>query len=322
MAPTPSRRTPLSLLITGLAGAWSAAQEESRRPGERWGLILMVTSAASFALMAALAKKLLPDTPTQAVVLSRSLLMTAIFVVAARRQHLPLIGSRPAVLLLRGLLGYCALSCYFYSVQHLPLGDAVLLQYSHPLFIAAIAPWFLKERTSRSHWPLVLVATIGVALIVGPSGDLRGQAFVGLLGSAFAGLAYMAVRQLSRSEHPLTILVWFPAASIPFSLVASIAAGRAALPRGWFDVMGHLAVTATALIGQWTLTQGLARVAAAGATAVTMTGPVFGLLFGLVLFGTVPTAWSLLGTAIVTIALVLLTKGPSPVPVVADHKRH
>ncbi len=314
MAPPSPRRTPLTLLITGIAGAWSAAQEESRRPGERWGLILMVMSAASFALMAALAKKLLPDTPTQAVVLSRSVLMTAIFVVAARRQHMPLIGSRPFVLLLRGLLGYSALSCYFYSVQHLPLGDAVLLQYSHPLFIAAIAPWFLKERTARGHWPLVLLALLGVTLIVGPSGDLRGQALVGLTGSVFSGLAYIAVRQLSRTEHPLTILVWFPAASIPFSLAASIAAGRAALPRGWLDVVGHLAVTAAALIGQWTLTQGLARVDAARATAVTMTGPVFGLLFGLALFGTVPTALSLLGTAVVTIALVMLTKRPALAP--------
>src|SRR6185436_5851899 len=105
-------------------------------------------------LMAAVAKKLLPTTPMQSVVLSRGVLMTATFVTLARRQGVPILGNNPAMLLVRGLLGYGALSCYFWSVQHLPLGDAVLLQYSHPVFVAAIAPFVLSEPTGRWHWPL------------------------------------------------------------------------------------------------------------------------------------------------------------------------
>jgi hypothetical protein len=128
-----------SLLLTGLADVRSAVTDEARRPGDRFGLQLMVVSAAAFAAMAAFAKKFLPDTPTQAVVLSRGILMTAMFVTMARRRRVPIVGANPPMLLLRGLLGYAALSCYFWSVQHLPLGDAVLLQYSHPVFVAGIA---------------------------------------------------------------------------------------------------------------------------------------------------------------------------------------
>ena len=65
-----------SLLLTGLADVRSSVSEQSRRPGDRFGLILMIVSAACFALMAAVAKKLLPHTPMQAVVLSRGVLMT------------------------------------------------------------------------------------------------------------------------------------------------------------------------------------------------------------------------------------------------------
>ena len=297
-----------SLLLTGLADVRSALQEESRRPGDRFGLILMVVSAACFALMAAVAKRLLPTTPMQAVVLSRGILMTATFVILARRQGVPILGHNPPVLLLRGLLGYGALSCYFWSVQHLPLGDAVLLQYSHPIFVAAIAPFFLREVTGRWHWPLVLAALAGVALIVGPAGNLRGPALVGLCGSMLSGLAYMAVRRLSKSEHTLTILIWFPLATIPLSLAATIHAGRSAIPSGAAEVVGHLLIYATALLGQVTLTEGLARAGAARATAVTMTGPVFGLLFGWMLFGTTPSVESVVGTAIVIAAVVLLAR--------------
>jgi drug/metabolite transporter (DMT)-like permease len=298
-----------SLLITGLADVWSAVREGPRRPGDGFGLQLMVVSAAAFALMAAFAKWLLPDTPTQAVVFSRGVLMTTVFVAAARLQRVRILGTRPGLLLLRGLLGYAALSCYFWSVQHLPLGDAVLLQYSHPVFVAAIAPLLLPEPTGRWHWPLVLAALAGVGMIVGPSGTLRGPALVGLGGAAFSGLAYLTVRRLSRTEHPLTILVWFPAASVPPSLVAAIHAGRASLPHSPREVIGHLAVFSAAIVGQFTLTHGLVRAGAARATAVTMTGPVFGLLFGWLIFGTRPGAWSVVGTALVMGAIILLASG-------------
>jgi len=297
-----------SLLLTGLADVRSAVQEESRRPGERFGLVLMVVSAACFALMAAIAKRMLPDTPMQAVVLSRGVLMTATFVTLARRQGVPVIGRQPFMLLLRGLLGYGALSCYFWSVQHLPLGDAVLLQYSHPIFVAAIAPFFLHEATGRWHWPLVLAALLGVSLIVGTAGHLRGPALVGLAGSMMSGLAYMAVRKLSKTEHTLTILVWFPLATIPLSLIATIHAGRAAVPRSGLEVASHVLIFGSALLGQYTLTLGLARAGAARATAVTMTGPVFGLLFGWLIFGTPPAPVSVAGTIVVIAAVVLLAR--------------
>jgi len=297
-----------SLLLTGLADVWSSVSEQARRPGERFGLALMVLSAACFALMAAIAKRLLPHTPMQSVVLSRGILMTATFVFLARRQGVDILGKNPAMLLGRGLLGYAALSCYLWSVQHLPLGDAVLLQYSHPIFVAAIAPFFLREQTGRWHWPLVLAAMAGVALIVGPAGHLRGPALIGLTGSMMSGMAYMAVRKLSKTEHTLTILVWFPLASIPVSLVTTMMAGSRAIPKTGLEVPGHLLVFATALLGQYTLTAGLSRAGAARATAVTMTGPVFGLVFGALLFGTAPSATSILGTIIVITAVVLLAK--------------
>lgn len=297
-----------SLLLTGLADVRSAVHEESRRPGDRFGLTLMIVSAACFALMAAIAKKLLPHTPMQAVVFSRGILMTATFVVLARRQGVPILGNDPPMLLLRGLLGYGALSCYFWSVQHLPLGDAVLLQYSHPIFVAAFAPFFLREATGRWHWPLVFAALCGVALIVGPAGNPRGPALIGLSGSMLSGIAYMAVRKLSKTEHTLTILVWFPLATIPLSLVATLHAGRAAIPRSGVEVAGHLLIYASALLGQVTLTQGLARAGAARATAVTMTGPVFGLLFGWLLFGAAPAPASIAGTIVVIAAVILLAR--------------
>ena len=297
-----------SLLITGLADVWPSARDRDGRDGEGRGLALMVVSAASFTLMAAFAKKLLPDTPTQAVVLSRGVLMSAIFVTAARWRGVPLLGNRPWLLVGRGLLGYAALSCYFWSVQHLPLGHAVLLQYSHPVFVAAVAPLLLGEPTRRGQWWLILAALAGVALVVRPSGEVRVEALVGVLGSMLSGLAYIAVRGLSRTEHPTTILLWFPLATVPFSLVATLAAGAVAVPRSGREIAGHLLVTASALVGQIALTRGLSLAGAARATTATLTGPVFGLAYGFLFFGALPQGPSLVGTAVVLTCLGLLSR--------------
>lgn len=294
------------MLLTGVADVWTAVQTATGKRADSTGLVLMIASAASFSAMAAFSKLLLPGVPTQAVVLSRATIMAVTFAAMARWKNVSLLGRRPVRLLLRGLLGYGAVSCYFHSVQVLPIGDAVLLQYSHPVFVAVLAPMILAERIGRWHWWLVLVALAGVALIVGPSGHLRSDAVVGLCGSVLSGLAYITVRDLSRTEHPLTILFWFPAVMIPGALAGALYAGERSIPQSGREVLGHLAVTATGLIGQFALTEGLARTGAARATAVTMTGPIFGMIFGYWFFATLPAASSLAGTALVIGALILL----------------
>lgn len=266
----------------------------------------MVASAAAFAAMAGFVKWLLPTAPQQAVVLSRGITLSVVFVAWAKARRIPIAGRRTSRLLLRGLLGYFALSCYFFSVQRLPLGDAVLIQYSHPAFVAMLAPMFLGERTRRGHWVAIVGALVGVGFIVGPSGDLRGAALVGIAGSMLSGLAYITIRDLSRTEHPLTILAWFPLATIPGALVGTILAGGAAIPKDAREWIGHGAVTVAALVGQLTLTAGLSRARAAPATAAALTGPVFGMLFGWVLFGTVPGMASLAGAALVLGSLARL----------------
>ena len=67
-----------------------------------------------------------------------------------------------------------------------------------------------------------------------------------------SGLAYLAIRKLSRTEHPLTIMVWFAADGPRLARRLAGRAGAASLPRDAGEVAAHLGVALTALAGQIT----------------------------------------------------------------------
>ena len=278
------------------------------------GLLLMVASALCFAAMAPFTRKWLRAVDPQSIVLARAVVMLLVFGVWARVAGVSLAGHDRAGLVLRGFLGYLAISCYVWSTQHLPPGQAVLLQYSHPVFVAALAPLLLSERPGPLHWPLVLAGLVGLALALGVAG---------LGGACLSGFAYMTVRRVAATEAPLTIVFWFALVMLPASLIGAlvpwspldalaglttnpVATARHLVPEVTREWLGCAAVVAAGLLGQITLTEGLARAGAARAVAVTMAGPLFGLAFDVLFFGQWPTPVALIGTVVVVAALSAL----------------
>jgi drug/metabolite transporter (DMT)-like permease len=307
------------------------------------GLILMVASAACFAAMAPFTRKWLTKIEPQSIVLARAIVMLIVFGIWGRAAGVSLAGKNRVGLILRGFIGYLAISCYVWSTQHLQPGQAVLLQYSHPVFVAALAPLLLRERPGPLHWPLVLAGFGGLTLAIGVAkfgGDgATGAAkaatdhawMVGLLGACLSGFAYMTVRRIAATEAPLTIVFWFALVMLPASLLGTLvpwspldtlagwlgahppasaaeaaAALRHLLPATLAEGIGYTSVIAVGLFGQITLTEGLARAGAARAVAVTMAGPLFGLAFDLIFFGQLPTVAALVGTVVVVAALTAL----------------
>jgi drug/metabolite transporter (DMT)-like permease len=313
------------------------------RRADTLGLLLMVASAACFAAMAPFTRKWLQQVEPQSIVLARSIVMLVVFGAWGLARGVDLRGRDRLGLVTRGFVGYLAISCYVWSTQHLPSGQAVLLQYSHPVFVAALAPMLLKERPGPLHWPLVLAGLGGLALAVwvggangdasashAASGGLQHAAAIGLVGAFLSGVAYMTVRRISATEPSLTIVFWFALVMLPASAVSCLtpwslldsaarllgsdagstavvaASGRHLLPHGAGEWLGYGGVVLAGLVGQVVLTEGLARAGAARAVAVTMTAPLFGLLFDVLFFGRWPTAEAWLGTAVVVVALSLL----------------
>jgi drug/metabolite transporter (DMT)-like permease len=84
--------------------------------------------------------------------------------------------------LIRSLAGIASMYCFFYTLAHMRLADAVLLNYSLPIFIPFVESVWLGEEFPRRLWIPVVVGFLGVIVILRPGSGLMEP--VALLGVA------------------------------------------------------------------------------------------------------------------------------------------
>lgn len=286
------------------------------------GVIYMLASSFSFSVMAVMVKLAGESLPNQEIVLVRAALSLVFSYALIRRAGIaPLGGNRP-LLLLRGLFGYCALSCLVYSLTHLPLAEATVIQYLHPTFTALLAAVALRERISIRIMGVGVVSLLGVALVAQPefltsvAPPLSGTStpvfstivlVVAVGGAFFSSAAYVVVRRLSRSEDPLVIVFYFPLVSVPATL--PFVWSNAVLPSG-MEWLYLLAIGATSQAGQIWLTRGLARLPAARGTAITYAQVVFATLWGVFFFSEIPSAWTGVGALLIVSGTLCVALSP------------
>ena len=105
----------------------------------------MLVSALGFALMAACVKLVASQgIPLLEIVAARALVSLVISYIDVRRKGLSPWGTNRALLIARGAIGTLALICVYYAVTTLPLAEATLLQYMHPVFTALLGLLLLR----------------------------------------------------------------------------------------------------------------------------------------------------------------------------------
>jgi drug/metabolite transporter (DMT)-like permease len=283
------------------------------------GIRAMVVGSLLFAVMAALIKAAARTIPPVEVVFVRNLVHAAIFVPiwwATTDRSL----GKPRLLLLRGLLGLCALEIYAWTLQRMALADAWILQAMNPVFVALLAPLVLKERSTGTVFVALVLGLAGAALVVRPGFHVGwGAGLLGVVGGLCSGLAYLTVRVLGRDERPLTVVMAFPVIAGPLSLPFALAKWVWPSALEWATLVGAALCAAG---GQWLLTVGLKGARAAPATIATYAGFVFAAAFGVLAFGE-SLSWTTLAGAVSIFAGVALssrlgvTTKPSAVPIVA-----
>lgn len=161
------------------------------------GVRYMLVSALAFALMSSCVKLVSTyGIPVFEIVAARAIVSLLISYVDVKRKGISIWGNNKQLLVARGVAGSLALVCVYYAVATLPLAEATILQYMHPVFTAILALVFLRERVQASTAICIACCIVGLGLIVSPSLSVESAAalpmfsvvvaLLGALGSAVA----------------------------------------------------------------------------------------------------------------------------------------
>jgi drug/metabolite transporter (DMT)-like permease len=227
-------------------------------------------------------------------------LVPIFFVVLARQGLSGFKTKRIGGHLFRGLTGSLSMLSFFYSFQLLPMADAVVLNFTGPLFLTVLSVLFLKELVDRLEWSALIVGFIGILVIVRPweGGEnvgLFGFA-VGLFNAFFYALSMLGVRSLGKTESPVTTVFYF-------MLITSV---LTALPMPWIwqapSWADFVLLAASGIFGgmaQIFMTRAFQYAAPGVISPYGYSSIIWAMIFGFVLWGEVP-AWSVyLGSAII-----------------------
>jgi len=257
------------------------------------GASYMLVSALAFALMAACVKLAASrGIPLLEIVAARCVVSLALSYLDVRRKGLSVWGTHRALLLARGSVGAFALVCVYYALTTLPLAEATLLQYIHPMFTAILALLLLKERIHLSTVICIALSLTGLVVMVDPGLlGARVQALPGfsvavaLLGALGSSLAYVIVRRLSGLEDASVIIFYFPLVALPLSLLLL---GSDFMVPDPGSLVILLLVGVCTQAGQWGLTHAMRHESAAVASAYSYVQVVFAVLLGWIVFGEMP----------------------------------
>ena len=272
-------------------------------------ITLKVLSVTVFVAMSTLIKAA-GELPTGQIAFYRSLfaILPIMVVFAWRRQLLKSFHTRhPVSHVARGIVGVVGMWFSFYGLTRLPLPEAITINYAQPLIVVAASAIFLGEIVRGYRWSAVAVGFVGVVIVSWPNltlfsepdgfGQQQALGAVALLIAALiSGIAMLLVRRLVKTESSATIVLYFSVTATVMSLVT--------LPFGWPSLtQGQLACLVFAGIcgglGQIFLTESYRHAGMSVIAPFEYTSMILAILSGYFVFGDLPTAYTIVGGAIV-----------------------
>lgn len=275
----------------------------------------MLLSALGFSLMTACVKEVSSlGIPVLEIVAARAIVSAIISYFDIKRKNIPLWGENKILLIARGTVGSFALMFVYYAVTTLPLAEATLLQYLHPVFTAILALFFLKETIQRSTIACIILSLLGLFVIIYPnlaqSNSHLNSAIhypwlslsAGVLGAFGSAVAYVIIKKLTKTDDSSVIIFYFPIVAFPISMMML----------GNDFVVPSLAATALLVlvgiftqVGQVGLTKALHCADANKATAYAYVQILFSIFIGWAYFSEVPVVTTIVGGGFIMIGALI-----------------
>jgi drug/metabolite transporter (DMT)-like permease len=285
--------------VTGGSIAGQAKQTAGRADNVPSGILMMIAATVLFAGASAASKWLVAEYPVGEVLFLRSFAS----LIGGAAVILPATGlsvyatRRPRDHLARGLSQSISQLALLLAFSLMPLAGAVAINFSAPLFAAVVSIVWLKEPAGFVRGSALLIGFVGVLIVTNPGANsLTLGALFALVNAVMYGTVTVAVRGMTRTESPNTLVRWMLTVLAFFHSFLLLFGWRTPSLVDAALLFGTGFVNA---IGQWFWTKSLQLAPAPAVTPFYYLMLVWALIFGFVLWGDVPSASLLIGSGIV-----------------------
>ena len=267
-----------------------------KHPAHRHAVGLLLLAALCWSLGGVLIKSV--PWPPLAVASGRGLIAAG-FLSLLRGRRLRFTWSRVQV---GAAIAYALTTVSFVAATKLTTAaNAILIQYTAPVFVALFGTWFLGERSTRADWLTIAAVFAGMGLFLYDGLKLSG--LTGIFIALFSGVAFAATALLLRKQKAGS-----PLESI---ILGNMLAFLGGLPWLWgapaMPAAGWIALTllGTVQLGISYLLYATAirRVTALEAVLMPVIEPILNPLWVMLVLGERPTGVALGGGAIVVGAI-------------------
>ena len=283
---TPDKKAP--------AGA-SPAPAANRTKG-----ILFILSAAFFFSLMTVFVRLSGDVPTMQKSFFRNIVAAflAAFILMRSGEKFYIPRTSLMDMFLRCSIGTMGILCNFWAVDHMRIADANILNKLSPFFAILMSIFILKERPNRVEWLSVLLAFIGAAFVAKPGAGIASfPALIAILGGFTAGTAYTYVRKLGLSGVKGPVIVFSFSVFSTLILLPNILLNYHPMSVRQFIFL--VLAGCSAAFAQLSVTAAYQNAPARDISVFDYSQVVYAAMFGFLLWGEIPDAWSFLGYAII-----------------------
>lgn len=262
--------------------------------------ILLIIAEGLLAIMAAMIKHLGDlGLPSEMAVFFRNLvgLLVLLPILMGTGGLHQIKTQRIGIHFIRAASGVAAMFCFFYTIVHVPLAEAVLVKMTAPFFLPLTAWLWLGEKISGRTALAILVGFIGVGVILRPGTQAFNPVLlVALLSAALMGVAKVSIRKMADTEPPRRVVFWFGVFSTLISAVPLIWVRPLPGPEHWPWL---LAIGATATCAQICMTNAYQMASPGRVGVYNYTSVIWAASLGWLFWGEILNWSTLVGTALI-----------------------
>lgn len=204
---------------------------------------------------------------------------------------------RPGLQFFRALALFGATFFMYVAITRMPLGDAAAIQFLAPVLVTALSGLLLGEYVGPRRWMAVVFGFVGVLLVARPGSGVLGWNALLPLATAVLLAGYMLMTRIIRDKDNPAATTFYTTAVGALILSVLVIFNWQALSAFQWSLM--VSMGAAGAVGHFMLVKAFHMAEASMLAPFTYSQVVGAILWGFLVFGDVPSLWTVCGASLV-----------------------